>query len=316
MSPRALAQRRQLDGDHVETPVQVRAKFSGGDLALQVAVGGGQDANVDSRGRLFADRVELAVLDEAQELGLDAQLHLADLVEEDGAAVGLREAARPRARRAGERPLGVAEQLGLDQVRGDGRAVHRHERLVLARRAGVQRAGGQLLAGARRAGDEDRAAGVGHLGDEAQRRQHRGIAPQQPRRVLVAPGDRVGFGLGGGAGLSRAATDSSSVRVSNGLIRKSRAPACIARTASGISALPLMAMTGVPGACRRAAARMSKPFTSGIRISVRMRSNRSRAGGRAPRCRSARQLRDRPRAGCAPGSGTEILHRRKGGFCP
>ncbi len=79
----------------------------------------------------------------------------------------------------------------------------------------------------------------------------------------------------GGDGFSSAATDSSSVRVSNGLIRKSRAPACIARTASGISALPLMAMTGVPGACSRAAARMSNPLTSGMRMSVRMRSNRS-----------------------------------------
>ena len=78
-----------------------------------------------------------------------------------------------------------------------------------------------------------------------------------------------------GVGFNTAATASSSVRTSNGLIRKSRAPACIARTASGISALPLIAMTGVPGACMRAAARISNPFTSGMRMSVKIRSKRS-----------------------------------------
>jgi len=44
---------------------------------------------------------------------------------------------------------------------------------------------------------------------------------------------------------------------------------------SPISALPLIAITGVPGACMRAAARISKPLTSGMRMSVRIRSKRS-----------------------------------------
>ena len=89
-----------------------------------------------------------------------------------------------------------------------------------------------------------------------------------------------------GVGFRTAATASSSVRTSNGLIRKSRAPACIARTASGISALPLIAITGVPGACIRAAARISKPLTSGIRMSVRIRSNRSSFRREYPRAPS------------------------------
>ncbi len=78
----------------------------------------------------------------------------------------------------------------------------------------------------------------------------------------------------GAGGFNSAATASSRVRVSKGLIRKSRAPACIARTASGISALPLIAITGVPAAWMRAAARISNPVTPGMRMSVRIRSKR------------------------------------------
>ncbi len=101
-----------------------------------------------------------------------------------------------------------------------------------------------------------------------------GSLPSSQGACLSRQASASGSGSGG-AGLSSAATASSSVRVSNGLMRKSRAPACMARTASGISALPLIAMTGVPGACRRAAARMSNPLTSGMRMSVRIRSKRS-----------------------------------------
>ncbi len=47
-----------------------------------------------------ADPLDLALLEHAQQLGLQARAHLADLVEEDGAAVGRLEAAdllaRPR----------------------------------------------------------------------------------------------------------------------------------------------------------------------------------------------------------------------------
>ena len=88
------AQAGHLDRDDVQPPEEIGAEAPVRDLALEVAVGRGQDAHVDLVRRLLADGVELAVLDEAQQLGLHAELHLADLVEEDRAAVGLREAAQ------------------------------------------------------------------------------------------------------------------------------------------------------------------------------------------------------------------------------
>ena len=140
----------------------------------------------------------------------------------------------------------------------------------------MQRARGQLLAGPRLAGDEHRAARVGDLRQQRQRRQQRRIVAQQPRaRAGRARRARRSPARSAAAASARRRPPPPACATSNGLIRKSRAPACIARTASGISALPLIAMTGVPGACMRAAARISNPLTPGMRMSVRIRSKRS-----------------------------------------
>ena len=90
------------------------------------------------------DALDLAALERAQQLGLQVQRQLADLVEEERAAVRLLEGA-PCARRdrAGERALLVAEQLALDELLGDGRAVDRDEGLLRARRRARGRRGRQ-----------------------------------------------------------------------------------------------------------------------------------------------------------------------------
>src|SRR5690606_1006727 len=100
-----------------------------------------------------ADAHELALLEHAQQLRLRSARHLADLVEEERAAVGELEEAFALADRAGERALLVAEQLGLEQRlrhRGD---VGGDERPVPARRQRVDAARYALLAGAALAGD-------------------------------------------------------------------------------------------------------------------------------------------------------------------
>ena len=74
-----------------------------------------------------ADAVDLALLQGAQQLGLQAPVHLGDFVEQQRAAVGLLELADAAGDRAGEGALLVAEQLALQQVLGDGGAVDRDE---------------------------------------------------------------------------------------------------------------------------------------------------------------------------------------------
>ena len=63
-----------------------------------------------------AHALELALLQHAQQLRLQLEGQLADLVEEQRAAVGQLEAPELPRQRAGERPLLVPEQLALDQV--------------------------------------------------------------------------------------------------------------------------------------------------------------------------------------------------------
>ena len=107
-----------------------------------------------------ADAADDAVLQDAEELDLHRRRRLADLVEEDRAAVGLVEQPALLADGAGERAALVAEELGLEQRLGEGAAVDRDE-LPAAAGVVVDGAGDQLLAGARLAGDQHRGDGLG-----------------------------------------------------------------------------------------------------------------------------------------------------------
>ena len=130
-------------------------------------------ADVDRLGAVLADAHDHLLLQHAQELDLQVERHLADLVEEDGAAVGRVELARLVGDGAGERALDVTEQLRLEQVLGNGAAVDGDERPLGARRAAVHLARDELLAGAGLAGDEHRDVGGGDLLDLLEDLLHR-----------------------------------------------------------------------------------------------------------------------------------------------
>ena len=121
---------------------------------------GRDDARVDLDRLGAADGPHLLLLQHAQQLDLQAHRHVADLVEQQRAAVRGLEQALVRAVGARERAFDVAEQLGLEQVLGHRAAVDRDERLVLARARAVNRAREQLLAGARFARDQHARVGV------------------------------------------------------------------------------------------------------------------------------------------------------------
>jgi hypothetical protein len=112
----ALAHRRQLDVDHAQAEVQILAEAAAVDLLAQVAVGRGQDPDVDLDRAIAADPLDLALLEHPQQLRLERDVELADLVEEDRAALGLLEAAEVLTDRAGEAALLVAEQT--DRISG------------------------------------------------------------------------------------------------------------------------------------------------------------------------------------------------------
>ena len=157
-------------------------------------MGGRDDPHVDLHRLRRADRPHLLLLQHAQQLDLQRQRHVADLVEENGAAAGRLEQPLVVGGRASERTLDVAEQLRLEQLLGDRAAVDRDERLAGARAGPVDGARQQFLAGAALAEDHDAGVAAGHQARFAQDRFHLRAA----RDDLLAPRAFRSAVVGGG----------------------------------------------------------------------------------------------------------------------
>lgn len=151
----AVAERGQSQRHHVEAVIQIFAEAAGGDALRQVGVGGGDHADVDVNGFRGADALELALLEDAQELGLRIQGHVADFIEEERAVVGLFETAGAGLNGSSEGSADVPEQLGFEQGFGQGGAIDGDHGEVGARAGQVDGAGGGLLSGSGFAGDKD-----------------------------------------------------------------------------------------------------------------------------------------------------------------
>ena len=114
---------------------------------------------------------------------------LADLVEEDGAAVGLLEETLALTGGPGEGAAGVAEELGLEQRIGQGSAALGHERLGAAGPVDVDEVGEELLARAGLAEEEHGRLSVEHLARELDGGAEPGVGAHEPverRRLLAA----------------------------------------------------------------------------------------------------------------------------------
>src|SRR6266576_902788 len=111
-----------------------------------------------------ADPFDFPLLQDAQQRDLRLGGQVADLIEENGAAVGSLEPSQASLQRAREGALFVTEELGRNEGLLYGRAVHPDERLRRPSRPLVNSARDELLAGTRFAKDEDRRIGRGDLG--------------------------------------------------------------------------------------------------------------------------------------------------------
>ncbi|CCG41237.1 hypothetical protein PHAMO_270078 [Magnetospirillum molischianum DSM 120] len=110
----------------------------------------GRDQSEIDRSRLAsAQRHHLTFLQHPQQTGLQRQRHVADFVQEQGAAMRL---ANPSGRTvppgAGKCAGRIAEQFGLDHMFGQGAAIDRDDRLAAARPGGMDSGGEHLLADA------------------------------------------------------------------------------------------------------------------------------------------------------------------------
>src|SRR6185436_16484895 len=106
-----------------------------------------------------ADALERALLQEAKELALHVVREIADLVEEQRSALRHLHLAGHTAIGAGEGAALVSEELTLDELHGQRRAVDGDERSSLPSRVDVDGPGEQTLSGARLAAKEHRRVG-------------------------------------------------------------------------------------------------------------------------------------------------------------
>src|SRR5690606_24943019 len=164
---------------------QVLAKQSLANALLQVLVGRRDHAGIAADGLVPADAIEVAFGEHAQQARLHLRRHVADLVEEQRAAVGLLEASATLLLRPGERAALVAEQLGLEEVPRDRRHVERDEWLGRAGTVPVQRARDELLAGAGFTGDQHGARGLREAADRPEDLLHGRRLPQHVLRLPV-----------------------------------------------------------------------------------------------------------------------------------
>ena len=186
-----FTQRRKAQADHVDAVVEVLAKQALLHARLELLVRGGDHAHVRRERRVPADAVELAIGKHAQQACLQVLGHVADLVQEQGAALGLLETPAAHRLRAGEGAALVAEELALEEVLGDRGGVDRDERLCRPRAVPVQRQGDELLPGSGFAGDEHGRVRLRKPPDGAKYLLHRRRLPED----LGLPGAVGGHGL-------------------------------------------------------------------------------------------------------------------------
>jgi hypothetical protein len=126
-----------------------------------------------------------ALVEHAEQARLDLVRELAELVEEEGRAVGLAHEALALGRAGVRIPAEVPEELRVGDPLGDGDRAPRDHRLLAALRQGVDGLRHDLLAGAARAEDEHVGRACCHEGD---------VLPELPgERALSDDPEPVGF---------------------------------------------------------------------------------------------------------------------------
>jgi hypothetical protein len=117
------------------------------------SIGCGENTDVHTHRCCAAEAIDLLLLQGAQQLGLQPHVHLADLVQQQRAAIRRLEFAYTSGDRAGERTLLVSEQFRYQQIVRDRRTVQRDKRPHRSARPLMDVPRQHFLSGPRFAGD-------------------------------------------------------------------------------------------------------------------------------------------------------------------
>ena len=150
-----FAQRRKLYRDNVDSVVKIFAEAPSPGHLLKIVVGGADQTKIDLAQRAAAEPLDHVVLEYAEEFGLEGQGKGGDFIEEESAAVGQFNLARAGFGGPGESAALAAEELGLDEVLGQGSAVQANVWLVCAGAESHDGASNQLFSRAAFAADQN-----------------------------------------------------------------------------------------------------------------------------------------------------------------
>src|SRR5580698_1037965 len=150
-----LAQWRHENRDYVEPVIQIFAEFALFYQFGEIGVGSHDHASVHANGFRAAEPLELALLEHAQQFGLQTERQVANFVQENRSSMGLFESPDAVAHGARECALDVSEQFGFQQSFGKRAAINGHQREAVASAGGMDGTGGQFLAGSGFTGNED-----------------------------------------------------------------------------------------------------------------------------------------------------------------
>src|SRR5690349_1128921 len=123
-----IAKGRHSDAHHVKAVVEIFAERAVLNTRGQVAVGGCDYADIKLQRSCCSYPFELALLQNPEELGLQARREFAYLIEEEGATVRHFHLAFLLGDGASKCPFFVSEQFALQQTFGDCSAVNGHKR--------------------------------------------------------------------------------------------------------------------------------------------------------------------------------------------
>jgi len=162
----AFAKRRNVNGKHVQPVIEILAELFFFDEAFQIAVGGGDDADIGFNGFGTADALELAFLKDAEQTDLRGRGEVTNFIEKDRAAMGQFKAALALRDGARERAFLVAEQFAFNDRFGERGAIDAYERFAGAQAIVVDSMCDEFFADAAFSTDEDGGVALGDLSDE------------------------------------------------------------------------------------------------------------------------------------------------------
>ncbi len=174
-----LAQRRQLEDDDAQPVVEVAPERLVGGRSEKIRFRRRDDAAAHRVEFVRAEPLEVALLQAAEQLDLQADGHRFDFVQEQGASGGMLHLADTPTGGAGERAGLVAEHFALEQRLRDAAAIDRRKMAIAALAVVVQAAGDQLLARARLARDQHVGVGRGDVENDPAQVRHRGRTADQ-----------------------------------------------------------------------------------------------------------------------------------------